>query len=35
MLVAQSIPYLRGFKNYFTVGKLNSDTAKGFIGLFG
>jgi len=33
MLVAIDSVFERGFKNYFTVGKLNSDTAKGFIGL--
>jgi len=31
MLVAIDSVFERGFKNYFTVGKLNSDTAKGFI----
>jgi branched-chain amino acid transport system substrate-binding protein len=33
MLVAIDSVFERGFKHYFTVGKLNSDTAKGFIGL--
>lgn len=33
MLVAIDSVFERGFKHYFTVGKLNSDTAKGFIGV--
>jgi len=31
MLVALDSVFERGFKNYFTVGKLNSDSAKGFM----
>jgi len=33
MLVALDSVFERGFKYYFTVGKLNSDSAKGFIGV--
>jgi len=33
MLVAIDSVFERGFKHYFTVGKLNSDSAKGFIGV--
>lgn len=33
MLVALDSVFERGMKYYFTVGKLNSDTAKGFIGV--
>jgi branched-chain amino acid transport system substrate-binding protein len=33
MLVALDSIFERGFKYYFTVGKLNSDSAKGFIGV--
>ena len=33
MLVAIDSPFEKGLKYYFTVGKLNSDTAKGFIGV--
>jgi len=33
MLVALDSVFEKGFKYYFTVGKLNSDSAKGFIGV--